>query len=222
MPDTLIDAVSNSETGQHMSGFAIAPGTVTNNIDMIMEGRVQVKISARPSFEPWARLPSIGGASGRGFMWVPQIDDEVLVAFAENDASSAYVLGGLWSTLSSPPLSTPDDTLAKKVIKTGLTEALGHKIEFDDAEQSITITTSTQQKINMDPTTIELTNLAGTVSVKLDNTEQKVSITAVSKIELSALEISLNAEAALDLSGATVSINATGPCQVQGLPIQLN
>jgi len=221
MPDTLLDSLSNPETGQHIGGFAIAPGIVTNNVDFIGEGRVQVKIPTRPSFEPWARLPSIGGSSGRGFMWVPQIDDEVLVAFADNDTSSAYVLGGLWSTLNKPPLALPNDTLTKRVIKTGLTEELGHKIEFDDAEQSITITTSTGQKISMDTMAIELTNLAGTLSIKLDNTEQKISITAPLKIELSALEISLSATT-LDMSGASVSITASGPCTVQGLPIQLN
>ncbi len=221
MADALLDKLSDSETGQPTGGFAIAPGVVTNNIDGIGEGRVQVKIPARPSFEPWARLPSIGGSSGRGFMWVPQINDEVLVAFADNDTSSAYILGGLWSSLNSPPISLPDDTLTKRVIKTGLTEALGHKIEFDDAEQSITITTSTDQKISMDPQTIQLTNLAGTVSITLDNDEQKISLTAVNKIELSALEISMTATT-IDMSGTKVSITSAGPCTVQGLPIQLN
>jgi uncharacterized protein involved in type VI secretion and phage assembly len=221
MPEALLDNLSNSETGQRTGGFAIAPGVVTNNIDLIGEGRVQVKIPARPSFEPWARLPSIGGSSGRGFMWVPQIGDEVLVAFADNDTSSAYILGGLWSSLNSPPLSVATDTLSKRVIKTGLTEALGHKIEFDDAEQSITITTSTEQKITMDPQKIELTNLAGTVSVTLDNDEQSVSINAVNKIDLSAVQISMTATT-IDMSGAKVSITSTGPCSIQGLPIQLN
>ena len=221
MPEALLDNLTNSDTGQHIGGFAIAPGVVSNNVDFIAEGRVQVKITSRPSFEPWARLPSIGGASGRGFMWVPQIDDEVLVAFADNDTSSAYILGGLWSTVKSPPLSTPDETLAKRVIKTGLTGELGHTIEFDDAEQSITITTSTDQKISMDPQSIALTNLAGSVSIKLDNDTQTVSITAASKIEFKALDISMTATN-IEMSGTKISITAAGPCQVQGLPIQLN
>jgi uncharacterized protein involved in type VI secretion and phage assembly len=221
MPDALLDNLSgtNSKSGPH--GFAIAPGIVLNNIDAIGEGRVQVKVPSRPSLEPWARLPSVGGSSGRGFMWVPAINDEVLVAFAEDDSSTAYVLGGLWSTMNSPPLPTAADTLTKKVIKTGLTQALGHKLEFDDAEQSITITTSTQQTILMDPQTIKLSNLAGTVSITLDNDEQAISITAVNKIELSALEISMTATT-IDMSGSKVSITSAGPCTVQGLPIQLN
>jgi uncharacterized protein involved in type VI secretion and phage assembly len=221
MPDTMIDTLSKTEQGQPSSGFAIAPGVVVNNLDFIGEGRVQVKIPARPSFEPWARLPSIGGSSGRGFMWVPQINDEVLVAFADNDTSSAYILGGLWCTMNPPPLPLFADALTKRVIKTGLTEALGHKIEFDDALQSITITTSTEQKISMKPESIELTNLAGTVSIKLDNVEEAVTITALNKIELSAIQISMSATT-IDMSGTEISISAAGPCAVKGLPIQLN
>jgi uncharacterized protein involved in type VI secretion and phage assembly len=221
MPETMIDTLSKTEQGQPSSGFAIAPGVVVNNIDSLGEGRVQVKITARPSFQPWARLPSIGGASGRGFMWVPQIDDEVLVAFADNDTSSAYILGGLWSTMHSPPIPDFAEMLTKRVIRTGLTEALGHQIEFDDAEQSITITTSTDQKISMDPQSIELTNLAGTVSITLDNDEQKVSITAANEIELTAVQISMSATK-IDMSGTDITITAAGPCTVQGLPIQLN
>jgi uncharacterized protein involved in type VI secretion and phage assembly len=221
MPEALIDNLTNPETGQHTSGFAIAPGVVTNNIDLIGQGRVQVKIPTRPSFEPWARLPSVGGSGGRGFMWVPQIGDEVLVAFADNDTSSAYILGGLWSILNLPPLLLPTDTLSKRVIKTGLTEALGHKLEFDDALQSVTITTSTDQKISMDPLSIKLTNLAGTVSITLDNAEEAISITALNKIEMNAIQISMTATT-IDMSAAKVSITSAGPCSVQGLPIQLN
>jgi uncharacterized protein involved in type VI secretion and phage assembly len=221
MPDTLLDQVANPDTGQRSSGFAIAAGIVTNNIDLIGEGRVQVKVPTRPSFEPWARLPSLGGSEGRGFMWVPAIGDEVLVAFADDDTSSAYVLGGLWSTLNAPPLRLPTDTLSKKVIRTGLTAALGHSIEFDDAQQSVTITTSTDQKISLDPLAIKLTNLAGTVSITMDNTAQKISLSAVSEIEMTALKITMTAPT-ISMSGTQVSITAAGPCSVTGLPIKLN
>lgn len=221
MPDTLVDRVANPDTGQPSSGFAVAAGIVTNNIDSLGEGRVQVKVPTRPSFEPWARLVAVGAASGRGFMWVPEINDEVLVAFAEDDTSSAYILGGLWSTMDPPPLRLPDDTLSKRVIQTGLSGAVGHQVEFDDALQSVTITTSTNQKISMDPLAIKLTNMAGTVSITLDNSEQKITISAVNEIELSALQISMTATK-IDLSGTEISITAAGPCAVQGLPIQLN
>jgi uncharacterized protein involved in type VI secretion and phage assembly len=221
MGEALLDNLTAS-AGKHVhAGFAIAPGVVTNNLDFLGQARVQVKIPSRPSFEPWARVSAVGASSSRGFVWIPQIDDEVLVAFAENDLSSAYILGGLWSTMNRPPLSLPTDFLIKKVIKTGATEALGHEMEFDDAKQSISIKTSTDQKITMDPLKIEITNLAGTVSITLDNTSQAVKIVGAQKIEFQAASIEMKA-VKIDMNAAQVSINSTGPCNVMGLPIKLN
>jgi uncharacterized protein involved in type VI secretion and phage assembly len=219
--EALLDNFMELLSGPESEGFAVAPGVVTNNFDLIGQGRVQVKIPSRPAFEPWARVSAVGGSASRGFLWIPQIGDEVLVAFAENDMSSCYILGGLWSTMNRPPISLPSDVLNKKVIKTGLTEALGHEIEMDDAKQSVTITTSTKQKVTLDPTKIELTNLAGTVTVKLDNVTQAVTISAVNKIALEALTIEMKATK-IDMTAANVSITSAGPCSVTGLPIKLN
>jgi uncharacterized protein involved in type VI secretion and phage assembly len=221
MTEAFLDNLSHLLSGQKRGGFAIAPGIVTNNLDLIGEGRVQVKIPSRPAMEPWARVQAVGGSASRGFLWIPQMGDEVLVAFAENDLSSCYVLGGLWSTMNRPPASLPTDVLTKKVIKTGLTQALGHEIEMDDAEQSVTITTSTKQKITLDPTKIEMTNLAGTVTVKLDNLTQTVTVSAPNKIALEAMTIELTATK-IDMTAADVSITSAGPCSVVGLPIKLN
>lgn len=221
MGEALLDNLAETRTGRSSSEFAIAPGIVTNNLDFLGEGRVQVKIPSRASFEPWARITSVGASDSRGFVWIPQIDDEVLVAFSEDDLSSAYILGGLWSTLNRPPLSLPTDFLIKKVIKTGLTASLGHEIEFDDAKQSITVTTSTKQKVTLDPTKIEMTNLAGTVTITLDNKTQSVKIMAANKIEMQSLNFEITATK-IDMTAAQVSITATGPCNVTGMPIKLN
>lgn len=221
MNDALLDRLDQLGPDSLPDGFGIAPGVVTNNLDLIGEGRVQVRVPSVPSFEPWARLPAVGGGSGRGFLWVPQIDDEVLVAFSHNDPSGAYVLGGLWSTRDRPPLTLPTDFLIKRVIKTGIAGGLGHQIEFDDALQSITITSSTMQKVTIDPLKIELKNTAGTLSITLDNTTQTVSIQAAVKIELKAMQISIEG-VDVELKGTNISVQAAGPCTVKGLPIALN
>lgn len=202
-------------------GWAIAPGVVTNNFDSLGEGRVQVKIPSLPSMEPWARVASVGAGSSRGFAWIPQVDDEVLVAFEQNDPSGAYVLGGLWSTRDRPPLTLPTDFLIKRVIKTGVAGGLGHEVEFDDALQSIKITSSTQQKITIDPLQIKIENTAGTLSITLDNATQTISVQSALKIELKATQISLEG-VQVDIKGSLVNIQSAGPCSVQGLPIKLN
>lgn len=202
-------------------GFAVAPAIVVNNLDAIGEGRVQLRIPSSPELQPWARVMGIGGGSQRGFIWIPQIDDEVLVAFAQNDPNSAYVLGGLWNTRDRPPLTLPTDFLTKRVIKTGITAGVGHEVEFDDALQSIKITSSTMQKVTIDPLAIKIENTAGTLSITLDNATQTISIQSALKIELKATQISLEG-VQVDIKGTTVNIQSAGPCTVQGLPIKLN
>ena len=205
MPNDLVNGVAGpkTEAGQV---YAIAPGIVTNNLDLIGEGRVQVRVPSRPSFAPWARLGAIGGGSGRGFLWVPQMDDEVLVAFNQNDVKDAYIIGGLWSTKDRPPVSLPPEFVSKRVIKTGMAGGLGHEIEFDDLMQSITITSSTKQKITIDPLKIEMSNMAGTVKVTLDNTKQAISVQAVTSIDLTAAQINLNGKVAVNITSKMTTI----------------
>jgi uncharacterized protein involved in type VI secretion and phage assembly len=221
MDDALFERLEKLGPDSLPDGFAIAPGIVTNNLDLISEGRVQVRIPSIPAMEPWCRVSAVGGGSGRGVVWMPQIDDEVLVAFAQNDPSAAYVLGGLWSTADRPPLTLQTDFLTKRVIKTGVAGGLGHEIELDDALQSITITSSTKQKVTIDPLQITIANTAGTLSISLDNTDQSVTIQSALKIALKATQISLEG-AQIEIKGALVSIQSSGPCSVQGLPIKLN
>jgi uncharacterized protein involved in type VI secretion and phage assembly len=182
---------------------------------------VKVRIPSMPGFEPWARVSAIGAGNNRGFCWNPQKDDEVLVAFAQNDASAAYVLGGLWSTQSRPPVSDPVDLLAKRTIQTGIDGGPGHQVEFDDVLQSVTITTSTQQKITLSPDKIELSGALGALTVTLDNASQTITLQAAAKLEIKAPQISLEG-LTVEIKGTEISIQAAGPCSVQGLPIKLN
>jgi uncharacterized protein involved in type VI secretion and phage assembly len=204
------------------NGYAISPGIVTNNVDFLGQGRVQVRIPALPAFEPWCRLSAIGAGASRGFIWVPEIDDEVLVAFSQNDERDAYILGGLWSTTARPPLDLFSDFVIKRVIKTGKTEGLGHEVLFDDALQSITITSSTDQKITIEPTKIELESTGGTLKITMDLTSQTISISAPLKVEVKATQLSLEGTAQVDIKGAIINLQATGPCSIQGLPVKIN
>jgi uncharacterized protein involved in type VI secretion and phage assembly len=222
MANELVETMAGTNSAHGSSWYAVAPGVVTNNLDLLGEGRVQVRIPSLPAFEPWARLAAIGAGSSRGFIWVPQIDDEVLVAFNQNDERDAYVLGGLWNTRDRPPLTAPTDFLIKRVIKTGMAGGVGHEIEFDDALQSIKITTSTEQKITIDPLKIELANTAGTLKITLDNTQQSISIEAVTSIELKAAQIKLQG-VNIDIEGtAAANFKSSGICNINGSLVKIN
>jgi len=209
------------------SGFSIAPGVVKDNFNLLSEGRVEVHISSHPEFNPLARIVGLGGGSGRGFVWAPQVDDEVLVAFNKNDHRDAYVIGGLWSTTNRPPVSSPTDFITKRVIKTGVKDSpLAHTIEIDDALQSIKITTSTSQEITLDPKKIEISASEGvhTITLNIASTPPSIEISTLGDIKLSAPVGKISLEALeLEMSGdVSTSISSSGTVSVEGLSIELN
>jgi uncharacterized protein involved in type VI secretion and phage assembly len=203
-------------------GFSIAPGIVKDNFNLLSEGKVQVHIPSLPDFDPWARLASVGGGSGRGFLWVPQIDDEVLVAFNRNDSRDAYILGGLWSLLNRPPAIVPTDFLTKRIIKTGIKDSpLAHTIEIDDLKQSIKITTSTSQEITLDTDQISIKTTGGLLKITMNilGVPPSISIESTGDISLRAplgtisldgMNVEISGAVSTDISSdATVSITGT-------------
>jgi len=223
MPTELYETAAEQQQSKPVRGASsIVTGTVTNNIDLVGQGRVQVRIPSL-DVEVWARLTAVGGGSDAGFLYVPRNDDEVVVAMSQDNPEDAFVLGGLWSSQDSPPVSTGVEAVAKRVIKTGVGEGPAHEIEFDDLEQSITITSSTNQTVTIDVDKIELSNEAGTLVVTLDNLTETVTIKG--------LKIEVDADVSLTLKGATISIEADpGPlsikasssCAINGLPVTIN
>lgn len=226
MSSGLLEWVSgiSSEKG---SGFGIAPGVVRDNFNLLSEGRVEVHITSHPEFNPMARIVGLGGGSGRGFLWAPQVGDEVLVAFNKNDHRDAYILGGLWSMLNRPPASLPTDFITKRVIKTGVKDSpLSHTIEIDDALQSIKIKTSTSQEITLDPKKIEINATEGvhTITLNILSVPPSIEISTKGDIKLSAPLGKISLEALqLEMSGeVSASLSSEGEVSVQGLAIQLN
>lgn len=186
MPFTLYES-GGDETKKENEVTNIVEGTVVDDCDLVQQGKVLVRIPSLDQ-EVWARISSPGAGSGAGFFYNPRVDDEVLVAISGKNPVNAYIIGGMWNTKDTPPVDNPLELTTKRVIKTGLKDTPGHRIEFDDGVgQSITITTTTDQKIKLDPYTIEMTNKAGTVKITMDNKAQKITIQAVD-LELSAVK----------------------------------
>lgn len=120
------DVVSASSARMH--GVEVA--FVTDNVDPLGLGRVRVtfpRLSGQPQSD-WARVAVPAAGEGRGFCWVPEVQDEVLVAFERGEAARAYVVGCLWSGAQRPPLGEPPDAGDVRRIRT----RSGHVIMMDD------------------------------------------------------------------------------------------
>src|SRR5881227_1091644 len=128
---------------QPLVGVAVAE--VIDNLDVTNQGRVQLRLPWLPGVEPWARVAALSAGSGNGSYFIPQIKDEVLVAFHHGDVRDPYILGALWNGQDRPPSKSPLDAKTRRVIRT----PAGHQIDLDDQAQTVTVETSTGQKVTL-------------------------------------------------------------------------
>ncbi|PWT82053.1 MAG: phage tail protein [Acidobacteria bacterium] len=140
----------------------VVTGIVKNLDDPAGQGRIELQFpwlsdSLRSS---WAPVASALAGKERGAFLMPEIDDEVLVAFEHGDINHPFILGFLWNGVDTPPettnqnrvIKTPgghqlrfEDTAgAKKVI---LKSNGGHEIEINDTVETITMKTKSGNQI---------------------------------------------------------------------------
>jgi uncharacterized protein involved in type VI secretion and phage assembly len=196
---------SEEKKDDHIYGVAVA--TVVDNIDALGEARVQLNLPWLPGFLPWARIATTMAGMARGTYFIPQIGDEVLVAFNHGDVREPFVMGALWNTKDRPPGLLQTDPINKRIIRT----PTGQQVVFDDLKQTVTISNSTQQTLTLGAATASLE--AGTVSPP---SASSVSMDAVGNVTISG-EISITLKApSIVLNGNTVKINGTASTTVDG------
>jgi len=59
----------------------------------------------------WARVAVPFAGHNRGAWFIPQVDDEVLVAFLHGDINKPVVIGCLWNGKDRPPENVAPDTI---------------------------------------------------------------------------------------------------------------
>jgi phage baseplate assembly protein gpV len=125
----LVDRAGNPATGQ-MPGFVEA--IVVDNVDPDELGRVKVKFPSLPETPEahWARLGSIMAGRNRGWVSLPEKEDEVLVTFVHGDINNAIVLGALYNGVDTPPYANEDGKNNLRVFQS----RSGHRVTFDDEE----------------------------------------------------------------------------------------
>jgi uncharacterized protein involved in type VI secretion and phage assembly len=112
-------------------------GIVTDNKDPDKLLRVKVKfptLSAQDTTS-WVSVISLGAGKERGWFFLPEVNDEVLVAFEHGDINRPIILGALWNGTDKAP---KDNSSGSNPIRT-LVSKSGSKIEFDDEKNTITI-----------------------------------------------------------------------------------
>jgi uncharacterized protein involved in type VI secretion and phage assembly len=196
--------------------YGVCLATVINNIDCTGEARVMLLLPWLPGFTPWARIASQMAGMARGFYFIPQIGDEVLVAFNHGDVREPYVIGACWNTVDRPPALLPTDPVNKRKIRT----PLGHELSFDEATQTVVLSSNTFSTLTLDPVKAEISTPMARVSV---GKAGEVTITAATTLTLMAQDIQIVAGKTLTLSSSTATaVSSSGPCAVQGSVVKIN
>jgi len=109
---------------------------VTDNKDPSKLGRVKIKIPILSDKDTtwWAPIIMLGAGKNRGWFFIPEVDDEVLVMFEHGDMDHPVVIGALWNGKDAPPDKNPGGN-PRRVIKS----RSGSKITFDDDKNQLII-----------------------------------------------------------------------------------
>jgi uncharacterized protein involved in type VI secretion and phage assembly len=108
-----------------MNGVVI--GLVTNVSDPQQQNRIKVHFPWLDDNHEsdWIRIATMMAGNGRGSMFLPEVNDEVLVAFEHGDVRFPYVVGFLWNGQDSPPGENVRD---RKIVSKN-----GHQVRFLDS-----------------------------------------------------------------------------------------
>ncbi|MEB3828871.1 VgrG-related protein [Phormidium sp. CCY1219] len=167
-------------------GQTFLVGIVSKNEDPDGLGRVRVKFPTLTEEHEsnWARVVAIGAGSARGFDCLPEVNDEVLVAFEHGDIHRPYVLGGVWNGKDKTPEKVADSVVSGKVRLRTFKTRVGHQLQFveedkSSSKQGVYLETAKgkKHKLHMNDTdeNIEL-KTSGAHYLQLDDKKKKVEL----------------------------------------------
>lgn len=191
--------------------FGVYSALVCDIKDPDAQGRVKIRLPWSPDsvgnrYEAWARLATLMAGNDKGSWFIPDIDDEVLVAFEAGDPRFPFVIGSLWNGRDSPPEHMDGaGRNDKKVLKS----RNGITITFDDEDgkESLTLETPGGQKL-------KLSDGPGVIDIE-DNNGNEI------KLEPSGITVTSSARvivrgSMIDVSAGMLRVDA-GMCKFLGV-----
>jgi Rhs element Vgr protein len=198
------------------------------------EDRVLVKIPTldNNSSGIWARMASLDAGKNRGAFFRPEIDDEVIIGFVNDDPREPIILGMLHSRANQAPIPSKDTNHIK-----GFTTRSKMRLEFDDQHKTITIDTPQGNKIVIDEQSksINITDQnqnfikLGSTGIEI-NSASNLTLKAAALINIAAgtgftmggTSVSVKADGPIELKGATAKISSPGITEITGSLVKIN
>jgi len=187
-------------------------GVVTDNDDPDKLARVKVKYPwlGDEAESYWARLAATGAGKDYGLIWVPQVGDEVVVAFEQGDLAYPVVVGSLWNGKDKPPSNVMDGLFDDgKVKRVALVSRNGHGLVCHDTD---------------DESGVILTTKEGRVRIVLDHKSKELSLICEGDVLISAKgDLQLKADGAIKIeAGKTLDLKANQNATLKGAKVAIN
>ena len=209
----------NNDRDNKLSAPGVTVGIVRENQDPENIGRVQIEF---PHWEDqgiteWARVAAPMAGAERGLYFLPEVGDEVLVAFEGGNIHSPYVVGCLWNGADKPPEVNDGKNNIRKIRSRS-----GHEIIFDDdAEgkaEKLIIRSNAGHCITLDDAggceCVGIEDKSGN-KITLDAAKNAIALECAGQLTIKANAIEIEAQATMELkAGATM--------KVEGLLVQIN
>jgi len=213
--------VGREESQQNRNSYGVSIGIVTSNRDPEGRGRIKVNLPWRGENDEsyWARIASPMAGKGRGFVFYPEVGDEVLLAFEQGDINHPYVIGALWNGRDEPPEPNADGKNNIRKIRS----RSGHEIIFNDndtgRQEKIEIHTRGGHRIILDDSAgqekIEVSDKSGNNKIIIDSVKDSIIMESAVRLTLKASVVEIEGTASLTLK-SNAALN------IQGLPVKIN
>ena len=111
-------------------------GVVVDNKDPDKLARIKVKFPSLPGDDSskWAPIVALGAGADRGWFFLPEVDDEVLVMFEHGDFNRPVAIGAIWNGTDKPADKNDGANERRTIVS-----RCGSKIVFDDDKGTITL-----------------------------------------------------------------------------------
>ena len=210
----LIEKAHETASTADSKQFGVEIAIVTNVKDPDKLGRVKVcfpRLPGKPESD-WCRVAQPAAGAGRGFYWLPHVNDEVLIAFERGEAHRPYIIGSLWNGKDKPMQAAYTDENTTMMIQT----RSGHQVTLDDKKDCEKIVIA--DKSGKRTLTFDVKNKKFVIEAK----EGDVEIHAEKKIVLHCedLEVKTKKTGKIDI-GTTFDLNVKDKASVKAGP-QLN
>ncbi len=209
----------------------VVPAIVTNNEDTENRGRVRLTFPwlSDKNESDWCRIVTMMAGDDMGFYVLPEVGDEVLVAFDRGNINCPYVIGMLWNGKTKVPEEntggknnvrtfktrsghqlTFDDNTEEKKAKVQLVSSAGHSVTMDDASgaEKVEIVSKAGHTLTLDDAPggekIGITDKSGSNSIVIDSVKNSITIESAAQLKISGNIVEIHGKSMLTLKSDTL------------------